>query len=77
MPRAMPKGVSRRMPSTTETIRELAADKNTLLSLLPTKRIVPTTTTKNGEHYRILGDVLALVVPPSVKKTTHVAPQKP
>jgi len=47
------------MPSTTETIRELAADKNTLLSLLPTKRIVPTTITKNGEHYRILGDVLA------------------
>ena len=64
------------MPSTTETIRELAADKNTLLSLLLTKRIVPTTT-KNGEHYRILGDVLALVMPPSVKKTTHVAPQKP
>lgn len=67
------------MPSTTETIRELAANKNTVLLLLPTKRIVPTTTTntKNGEHYRILGDVLALVVPPSVKKITQVAPQKP
>ncbi len=51
----------------------LATEEKALLAFEPTRRIVPTTKTKiNGEHHRILGNVLASIVCPELGEDTHL-----